>query len=301
MRQFRLYQVDAFTREKFAGNPAGVIPNADGLTDEEMQKIARELNNSETAFVFRPDQDGGDVHVRFFTPTREVPLCGHATIAAHYVRALENNLGTVRVFQKTGVGVLPVDIVRTAEDYEIEMTQGAIEFGTVLEGDVLDALLLGLGITPADLSGGGPVQIVSTGYSKVMVGIWDKAKLHALKPDMERLVSVSHAIGCNGFYVFTMEAPESGALVHGRMFAPASGIPEDPVTGNANGPLGAYLVRYGLVKPEGDVFTFCALQGEAMKRAGAVCVRVKIADNEPSEVSVSGSAVVVFKTELVLE
>lgn len=97
---YRIYQVDSFTKEKLTGNPAGVVTNADGLSDQQMQKIARELNNSETAFIFYPENDAYDVKVRFFTPTREVLICGHATIAAHYVRAIENQFGTTRVLQK---------------------------------------------------------------------------------------------------------------------------------------------------------------------------------------------------------
>lgn len=89
MKKYFLYQVDSFTREKFRGNPAGVISNAEGLDENQMQKIARELNNSETAFVFQSNDKNYDVHVRFFTPTSEVPICGHATIAAHYIRAVE--------------------------------------------------------------------------------------------------------------------------------------------------------------------------------------------------------------------
>jgi PhzF family phenazine biosynthesis protein len=97
-REYRCYQIDSFTKEKFSGNPAGVITNADRLTEMEMQKIARELNNSETAFIFPSLEDVYDVEVRFFTPTKEVPICGHATIAAHYARAVENSMGTVRIY-----------------------------------------------------------------------------------------------------------------------------------------------------------------------------------------------------------
>jgi len=85
----RLYQIDAFTNRPFSGNPAGVVANAEGLTEGQMQAIARELNNSETAFLLPPQGSDHDVQVRFFTPTTEVPICGHATISAHYVRALE--------------------------------------------------------------------------------------------------------------------------------------------------------------------------------------------------------------------
>lgn len=118
-KKYNLYQIDSFTKENFTGNPAGVITNADGLTTDVMQKIARELNNSETAFIFSSNSSEYDVHIRFFTPTNEVPICGHATIAAHYARAIENKLQTSRVYHKTGAGILPVDIVKENDDYKI--------------------------------------------------------------------------------------------------------------------------------------------------------------------------------------
>ncbi len=299
-RTYRLYQVDAFTKEKFRGNPAGVIPNADGLTESEMQKIARELNNSETAFIFSSKDESYDVHVRFFTPTREVPICGHATIAAHYVRALETGLGGARVMQKTGAGILPVDIVRDGCDLKIVMTQGKITFGEIIGGENKKALLSALGITEADLMEKYPVQAVSTGHGKVMICIKDNVTLDQLKPDYGALMRLSEAISCNGYYVFTPDTGDSGVLIKGRMFAPAIGINEDPVTGNANGPLGAYLVHHRLVRHNGEMFQFLARQGEAIGRAGTVGVQVKIEKDEPVQVKVSGNAVVAFQAEMVL-
>lgn len=166
-----------------------------------------------------------DVEVRFFTPTKEVPICGHATIAAHYARAVENSMETVRIYQKTGAGILPVDIIKEKDDYRIVMTQGKIEFGDTLTGDI---------------------------------------------------------------------------LVHGRMFAPAIGISEDPVTGNANGPLGAYLVHYKKVDCTSSRFFFRAMQGEAIHRPGVIDVQVDINNGEPDEVKISGNAVIVFQSEILL-
>ena len=296
--KYRLYQVDSFTEEKFSGNPAGVVPNADGLTEAEMQKIARELNNSETAFIFSSDSEEYDVHVRFFTPLKEVPICGHATIAAHYVRAVENKLAPSRVVQRTGAGILPVDIVREKDDYRIIMTQGKIEFGDFIEGENRDRLITALKIRGEDLLGNYPVQIVSTGHSKVMAGIGSREVLNSLRPDYGALSELSGIIGCNGYYVFTPDSDADDILINGRMFAPAIGINEDPVTGNANGPLGAYLVHHKLVKHGGDVFKFNARQGEAIGRAGIVNVEVEIENGEPACVKISGKAVIVFQAEL---
>lgn len=299
-RKYNLYQIDSFTKEKFTGNPAGVITNADGLTDREMQKIARELNNSETAFIFSSDSKDYDVHVRFFTPTSEVPICGHATIAAHYARAIENDLGSARVIQKTGAGILPVDIVKENRDYKITMTQGKIEFGSIIEVINKEKLLKALNIKGYDLLKNYKIQIVSTGHSKVMIGIKSIETLNKLQPDYAALASLSKIINCNGYYVFTADSQDSDILIHGRMFAPAIGINEDPVTGNANGPLGAYLVHHNLVKHNNSLFRFKAKQGEAINRSGIIEVEVKIGNNEPAEVKISGNAVIAFKSELIL-
>ncbi|MBC2459139.1 PhzF family isomerase [Clostridium beijerinckii] len=299
-RKYNLYQVDSFTKEKFTGNPAGVISNADGLTDYEMQKIARELNNSETAFIFTSNSSEYDVQVRFFTPISEVPICGHATIAAHYVRAIENELETSRIYHKTGAGILPVDIIKENDDYKIIMTQGKIEFGKIIDGINKEELLKALKIKESDLLDDYKIQIVSTGHSKVMIGIKSIETLNTLQPDYSALSKLSEIIKCNGYYIFTTDSKESDILIHGRMFAPSIGINEDPVTGNANGPLGAYLVHYNLVKHNNSLFRFKAKQGEAINRPGIIEVEVKIEDNEPIETKVSGNAVIIFKSELLL-
>jgi len=296
---YRVYQVDAFTKEKFLGNPAGVVLSADGLTEPQMQAIARELNNSETAFIFSASDGTHDVRVRFFTPTREVPICGHATVSAHYVRAVEENLPDCRVLQKTGAGILPVDILREGGDYRIVMTQGKIEIGEPFPESLRRRLAEALGIGAEDLREDCPVVIASTGHSKVMVGIKDLALLHALRPDMAALADLSGEIGSNGFYVFTLHPGET-PLVHGRMFAPAIGISEDPVTGNANGPLGAYLARLGFAGVTDGEFSFEAVQGEAIGRAGRMQVSVRVMDGEPVEVKIAGDAVISFSTTLEL-
>lgn len=300
MRKYTLYQIDSFTKEKFTGNPAGVVTNADGLTEGEMQKIARELNNSETAFILSSNSEEYDVHVRFFTPVSEVPICGHATVAAHYARAIEKNLGNCRVYHETGAGILPVDILKENDNYKITMTQGKIEFGDIIEGKNKESLLSALNISESDLIENYPIQIVSTGHSKVMIGIKSIETLNSLKPNYDALSKLSDIIKCNGYYVCTTNSQEDEILVHGRMFAPAIGINEDPVTGNANGPFGAYLVHHNLVKHNNSSFKFKAKQGEAIKRAGIIEVEVSIENNEPIEVKISGNAVIVFKSELSL-
>jgi PhzF family phenazine biosynthesis protein len=300
MKKYRLYQVDAFTTERFKGNPAGVISNADGLTEARMQAIARELNNSETAFILSPSSPDHEVWLRFFTPTTEVPSCGHATIAAHYVRALENHLPAGTVVQKIGVGILPVEILREEGDYRIIMTQGTIEFGESLEETQRHDILSALGLSPANLDDRCPIQIVSTGHSKVLIGIRDRATLNLLNPNLTRLAEISGLIKVTGYYVFTLDAESTDVLAHGRMFAPAIGIAEDPVTGNANGPLGAYLAQHRLVPVEDNVLSFKARQGEAIGRMGTVEVSVELDNGKPRLVRVGGRAVIAFESELEL-
>ena len=298
MKAYRIYQVDSITKDRFHGNPAGVVPDAEGLTDEQMQRIAREMNNSETAFIFESASPDYDVEVRFFTPTTEVPICGHATIAAHYVYAKENNAESGRVIQKTKAGILPVDVLRSGNDYAITMTQGtpavSEPFDDKLRSQIADALQ----ISCMDLCQEYPVAISSTGHSKVMVPIFSNEILHALKPDLQRLSELSALIGCNGYYIFTLN-PQDEVLVHGRMFAPAIGIEEDPVTGNANGPLGAYLVHFKILQDAGgDCFDFDIQQGEAIKRDGTMHVHVDKQHGEPKLVQITGNAVIVFSAEI---
>ena len=300
MKTYRLYQVDSFTKQKFTGNPAGVVSNAGGLSESQMLQIAREMNNSETAFIFKSDCPDYDVEVRFFTPTMEVPICGHATVAAHYVYANENNIKSGRMVQKTKAGILPVDIKDDNGCKTVTMTQGEISISEPFDSEITLDIMQALGITDADRDKRCPVCIASTGYGKVMVAINSDDLLHSLKPDMNKLIEISRKINCNGYYVFTLN-PDREHLAHGRMFAPISGLNEDPVTGNANGPLGAYLVHNNLYQNENeDKFIFKIKQGEAMGRPGTMTVTVHKNENKPVLVQITGDAVVAFSTEITI-
>lgn len=300
MKKYRLYQVDSFTREKFSGNPAGVVLNADGLNDIEMQKIARELNNSETAFVFQGDGESYDVHTRYFSPSCEVPICGHATIAAMYVLAKERKMKKGIILNKTGVGILPVDIDKADDEYKITMTQGQVEFGEILTGENKKNLMDALKIQEGNLIGNLDVQIVSTGHSKVIVALNDRSVLNSIEPDFLKLKHLSKVINCNGYFLFALGHKKDDYAVYGRMFAPAIGINEDPVTGNGNGPLGAYIVKNKLMDCGYNELSYRALQGEAIGRSGEIFVHVDIENGEGIKVKVSGNAVIVFETEIII-
>jgi PhzF family phenazine biosynthesis protein len=296
-----LYQVDAFTSLPFSGNPAGVVLAADGLTDGQMLAVARELNNSETAFVLAPDGPGHDVRIRFFTPTTEVPTCGHATVAAHFARAVEYGLPAGWLVQKSGTGLRQrVRIHRDGDRLRIGMHQGAAVFGPELDGSATGRLLHALGAAPRDLADSGPVQIVSTGHAKVLVELRDRAAVDRLRPDPAALTALSRDIDTNGFFVFTRATGEEHLLTWSRMFAPAIGILEDPVTGNGHGPLGAYLLRHGLVSAPAGRLTFTGRQGAAMGRPGDVQVHAETGADGDILVSITGTAVTAFRAELPL-
>ncbi|MGK5553908.1 PhzF family phenazine biosynthesis isomerase [Actinomadura kijaniata] len=294
-----LYQVDSFTRTPFTGNPAGVVLGAEGLSDAGMLAIARELNNSETAFVLPADGDDHDVRVRFFTPTTEVPTCGHATVAAHFARTVEYGLPPGALRQRTGGGLVQrVEVRRDGDRVRVGMHQGAAEFGPHLDGGQIDRLLRALGAGTGDLADDGPVQIVSTGHSKVLLPLRSRAAVDALRPDPAALAALSRQVGSNGFFVFTRDTGDPALLTWSRMFAPAIGIAEDPVTGNGHGPLGAYLVHHGIVPPRDGRLVFTGRQGAAMGRPGDVRVRVDVRPGGDLPVTITGDAVTAFRAEL---
>jgi PhzF family phenazine biosynthesis protein len=298
MKTYKIYQIDAFTKERFSGNPAGVVVNADGLTEIQMQQIAKELNNSETAFLFSPDDNDSDGLIRYFTPKSEVPICGHATIAAMYAKAIEYNLDSCILRYKTKVGTLPFEIIKENGDYQVIMTQGKFELSPTFDATTILQILSALGLDYDDTDERCPVQIASTGHSKVMIGIKSREKLNDLNPNYSSLTELSKQINCNGYFVFTFDSDDDNILTHGRMFAPAIGINEDPVTGNANGPLGGYLIQHKIVDFKDNLFEFNGKQGEKIERPGIINVSVGIENDLPSLIKIKGNATIVFKTEI---
>lgn len=178
------------------------------------------------------------------------------------------------------------------------MTQGSVEISDPVEAENQNDIISALSLFPHDLDERCPIQIASTGHSKVMIGIKKRERLNELQPNLARLINISSKIECNGYFVFTIDSDDNDILTHGRMFAPVIGIPEDPVTGNANGPLGAYLVHHKILEaPDGSI-TFKGKQGEAIGRPGIVTVTVEVKDEKPFKVQVGGDAKIAFKTEM---
>ncbi|EMM5416472.1 PhzF family isomerase [Citrobacter amalonaticus] len=293
----QVYHVDAFTRTPFRGNSAGVVLNADGLSETQMQLIARELRHSETAFLLQSDDS--DVRIRYFTPTVEVPICGHATVAAHYVRATVLGLGNTTVWQTSLAGRHRVEIHHDGDDYRISLEQGTPSFEAPLEGDIRAAILRALHLNESDMLPGLPIQVASTGHSKVMIPLKPEVDIDALAPDLDALCTISKQIGCNGFFPFQIRPGKNET--DGRMFSPAIGIVEDPVTGNANGPMGAWLVHHGLLEHDGKLLQVKGHQGRALGRDGTVEIEVTIQDNQPEKVTITGNAVILFHAQWAID
>lgn len=285
-----IYIVDAFTTQPNTGNRAGVVLDADHLTTQEMQYIAAFAGYSETAFVLSPKDPSHDIHVRYFTPTHEVPICGHATIATHFLRATSGHHSDYPLIAKTGAGHLPVSIFGSPEALLVKMTQGRVEFLPPFSGSQRSELASALGVSASDFADL-PIQVVTTGHSKVMVPMLSRSKLDGLTPNNEKLKAISAEIGCNGFFPFVLEGSKQEPVTYGRMFAPAIGINEDPVTGNANGPAGAYLVHYDLIECDQKV-SYWGYQGLAIQKPGRVLVTVEKTDSI-LHVSIAGQAVLV--------
>ncbi len=299
MRRIQIHQVDAFTHQRFTGNPAGVVLNADGLEDGEMLAIARELNNADTAFILSPDADDHDVRARFFTPRTEVGFVGHATVAAHYVLS-RGGAAQGRRRQKSRAGIVVVEIRGAGLERRIAVRQSCPLLGRELNERERLAVLDSLALASDDLDLRLPLRIVGTGSTRLMVAVRGQEQLKQLKPDFARLTTLSAQIGAAGYFVFTLAAQASGCLTESRMFCPALGIPEDPVSGNAHGLLGAYLAHYGLLAREGERACFCGAQGHHMNRPGRVDVELEFRDGALDGVWIIGQAVSIFEAELTL-
>jgi trans-2,3-dihydro-3-hydroxyanthranilate isomerase len=293
MQQKRLVrQVNAFTKIPFSGNPAGVVPEADGLTDAQMQQMAREMNCSETAFVFTPKNPEADLKIRWFTPTTEVALCGHATIAAFHVLSEEERyrLGPgasqILYLETEKVGILPITVDARGPRPQIWMTLPSPEFKTLTEPQVF-ALLQALGLEKSDLL---DLPVVVDQDQDVLLGLKSLERLHALKPQMLDLQAYSLEQGFRGIDVFTMQTLEDTSNAHSRFFAPAVGIEEDPVTGSMSGPLAYWLRDQGLI----NTSTVILEQGDILHRSGRVTV-----DLSASQPRIGGEAVTVLQGLLV--
>lgn len=301
-RNCRLFLVDAFTRERFCGNPAAVVLDADALTADEMRRIARELNGTEVAFVLKSDSPDYDVEMRFFSPRREVAFVGHATIAAHYVRAIADGIPRGKVRQKSPSGIVEVEIAGNAPDLRVSINLTPATFGPVVPEERIAPVLDALGISSSSLHPACPVQVMSKANSRLMIGLQSPDALESLQPRMDQLVHLTPHVGADGFFVFGVRPGSSVPLqTEARMFCPVLGVPEDPVSGNAHGMLGVYMLHNGLLAPTDGVASFVGHQGRFVERPGHVEVTVVASGKRATGVRVTGDAVIVYEAALPLD
>jgi PhzF family phenazine biosynthesis protein len=288
-----IWRVNSFTQEAFSGNPAGVVPEADGLSDERMQQIASELNDvSETAFI-TPDPGGdADIRLRFFTSTLEVDLCGHATMAALFTLAWtgrvtgRDEIRTLRA--RTPVGVLELGLEFVGDELKWATMEQLVPEHAPAPGAEHAAEVLGLpwNALTTDLE----IRCCSTGIWACFVPLTDLDQLarvriqpeliQSLWPDNEEL---------SGVYAFAFRDDKT---TQGRFFSPPKyGIFEDPVTGTASGALGAYLMAQGRLAESDELVAY---QGVEMGRPG----RVRVRRNANGCMRISGQATPIFRGEL---
>ena len=293
MPSYEYFVLDAFTRIRFTGNPAGVVLHDGTLSGAQMQAIAGELG-LESAFLTPLTGDEADYRVSYYTGAQRIPLCGHDTIAAARLLALTGRVGVPgAVCFGTDVGLLAVEVT---EEGAVVMTQAPPQYGHMTDAEETAAAL---GLERREIAG--PPQVISTGSPFLFVPVRTRLALDALSVDSKRLGKFLDAVPGRplGAYVWTPETRDPQAFAHARCFAPGVGLPEDPVTGSASGALGAYLWRHDLARPDVEgVLRFSTEQGYAMGRPGQAQVRLEAAEAGVTRVQVRGEAVLVAEGRL---
>lgn len=287
-------QVDAFTSTPLQGNPCAVVFEADGLAEEQMLAVAREMNLSETAFVLASEQ--ADVRARYFTPAAEIPLAGHPTIATLYALVETGRLpvadGATTVRLELEAGVIPVEVqVEKGRARQVIMSQLRPQFlASYAPAEVLPAFGMEPEAARADL----PLQTVSTGTPQLMVPLREQEALRRAQIDPPAYRALKEKADFFSVHLFCMQGFTPAGATSARHLGLPPEPPEDPFTGSATGNMGAYLWRYGLLREP----IFVAEQGHWMHRPGQATVEVVGPRHDISTVRVGGEAVAVLEGEL---
>jgi trans-2,3-dihydro-3-hydroxyanthranilate isomerase len=278
MADFRYVVADVFTDTPLAGNGLAVFTDARGIPEEQLQPLARELNLSETVFVL-PAEGEGHARMRIFTPATEVPFAGHPTLGTAFVLAAPLQLEEIRL--ETGAGLVPVQLER--EGARIVFGRMSQPLPTIVPFAEEAEVLAALGVERSEL----PVEVYDNGIQHLYVALASEAEVAALAPDLGRLARFDAVLGFNCF-------AGSGSRWKTRMFAPGGGVPEDPATGSAAGPLALHLARHGRIA-FGDEIQIS--QGVEIGRPSTLHARVDGTPEQVERVEVGGSAVVVARGE----
>ena len=287
------YQVDVFTKIPFGGNPLAVVFDSEGLTDQNMQNIAREMNLSETTFVLPPGNLPIDFSVRIFTPEKEIPFAGHPTLGtAHILRETGKVLSgdyPIKLAMKAGV----ITVAQGKKEDLLFMDQLLPNFEHPL--NCAEELGKALGISTDDINSTcRPIQIVSTGLPVLLVPVTSLKALGNISVDTIRLRQFLATLGTDLLYVFTSQTFDPDATIHSRAFAPELGITEDPATGSAAGAAGAYLTRNKLISKE-DCANIFIEQGHMIGRPSSLFVCIEQKKEKIKSVRVGGESVTIIK------
>jgi trans-2,3-dihydro-3-hydroxyanthranilate isomerase len=274
----RYIVADVFTDTPLQGNQLAVFTDGRGLPGEQMQRAARELNLSETVFFLPPEQDG-DLRIRIFTPASELPFAGHPVLGSAFLAG--ELLGTSAVRLETGAGVVPVELERKGEHIVSGRMEQPIPDWAPYEHP--ERLLAALGVAGSGL----PVEAYPNGPRHVFVALDSEAAVAALRPDLGALADLGDDIGVNCF-------AGGGPRWKTRMFAPGLGVPEDPATGSAAGPLAIHLARHGRTAFGQEIEI---RQGAEIGRPSVLYARVDGSPQRIERVLVGGSAVIVARGE----
>ena len=280
MGRFRYVIADVFTDTPLQGNGVAVFTDARELPEDKLQPVAREMNLSETVFVYKPEGEG-HVRIRIFTPTRELPFAGHPTLGTAFILSGPLQLEEIRL--ETGQGLVPVRLERD-ESGRIVFGRMAQPLPSVEAYAEAEELLEILGVGGSEL----PVEVYDNGIQHVYVCLPSEEAVAGLKPDLGRLVDRAALVCVNCF-------AGEGSRWKTRMFAPASGVAEDPATGSAAGPLALHLARHGRIA-FGDEIEIS--QGVEVGRPSKLFARVEGSADDVQRVEVGGSAVTVARGEL---
>lgn len=287
----KFYVVNSFAERPFGGNPAAVFPNAAGLGSETMQAIARQMNLVESVFVLPGAGYGADFHLKYFTPTEELPVAGHPTIAAFVALAECGRIsqeGKSEYKVQTGKGIVDVIVKQAGSQPVVYMAQPAPCFGRIIEERSLVAEVLG--ISTGDLLPGLPVLPVDTGLGHLIVPVLSLAVLMNIQRKTESLRALCKECGVREVQAFAFETYDAGNLLHTRNICPREGI-EDPACGVGNGALGAYLLNY--VYADKNEIQFKAEQGNVINMPSIINVSA-FRNGEEFFVNVGGSGAVMI-------
>lgn len=276
-----VYTLYSFAKDNMGGNLAGVVLDADHLSDAQMLNIANQVGFSETAFVHKSNK--ATFKVRFFTPNSEVDLCGHATIATFSLLRSRGLIGNGIFSQETKAGILNI----TVDHDNVYMNQILPKYYDILDkAEIADSLNLSSNDFLTNL----PAQIVSTGLKDVIVAVKSIKILSSIHPDFEKISELSKKYNIIGYHVFSLET-KFGSTAHCRNFAPLYDINEESATGTSNGALACYLYNYGvIIKERSSELVF--EQGYSIGKPSEILVRLKIKKDKISEVLVGGTAII---------